>query len=422
MQEHTFDTSLEHAVKLDQEDPLSEYRAQFLFPSHGDNDRTIYLCGNSLGLQSRSVESELGRVLKNWNKRAVEGHFEGKENWIGYNDRLKPLLAPLIGAETHEVAIANTLTVNLHLMMISFYRPDKKRYKILIEKDAFPSDKYVVASQLKMHGIDPDEGLVEVVSSQNDDILRVQDFEFAFEQHKDEIALVLLGGINYFTGQFLPVKGISELCKNNNVIFGLDLAHAIGNVPVELNALGVDFAAWCHYKYLNAGPGAIGGFFIHEKHHGQDLVRLEGWWGNKLDSRFLMRDKFEGDSGAEAWVMSTPPTLSIAPLKASLEIFDEVGLQALRRKSVLLTSYLEYLLQEVSNEKFRIITPADSDQRGCQLSIAVKNADKSLFHALTDKGVMLDWREPNVIRVSPAPLYNSFQDVYHFVQILKDCL
>jgi kynureninase len=413
------ENSLEYAKGKDQMDPISPFKEQFYNPKDTDGKECIYLCGNSLGLQPKAVSSEINSVLSQWQNKAVEGHFEGEENWIGYNDKIKPSLGKVVGASPSEVAIANTLTVNLHLLMMSFYQPTQKRFKIIIEKDAFPSDKYAVYSQIQMHGFSVDDALIEVSSSSNNHLLTINDFVNVLEEHGEETALVLVGGINYFTGQILPFEKLHEHCSKAGCYLGVDLAHAVGNIPLHLNAADIDFAVWCHYKYLNAGPGAIGGFFIHEKHHQNKLPRLEGWWGNHLENRFKMEDRFNPATGAEAWVMSTPPTLAIAPLKASLAIFDEIGMDQLRKKSIDLTDYLHFLLKQIESHEISVITPDDPKQRGCQLSVAIRNADKSIYHFLLEKNVMLDWREPNVIRVSPTPLYNSYKDVWNFVQILK---
>lgn len=417
-----YEDSLSYAHELDHNDPLKEYRHQFHFPIGNDNKPQIYLCGNSLGLQPTSTAAEIDDVLKNWQKLGVEGHFHGDSPWMEYNDRLKPSLGRIVGGHSHEIAIANTLTVNLQLLMISFYRPDQKRYKIIIEKDAFPSDKYAVASHVRFHGYDPEDAVIEVNPKPDHHLLKLEDFEKAFKEHAGEIALVMVGGVNYFTGQRLPIKEITQLAHEHGSLVGIDLAHAVGNVPLHLHDDDVDFAVWCNYKYVNSGPGSIAAFFVHERHHNEDLPRLEGWWGNHKDNRFEMLDKFTPAPGAEAWVMSTPPTLAIAPLKASLSIFDTVGMDRLREKSRLLTGYLEYLINELENDAIQIISPEDPEERGCQLSIAVHNADKRLYDLLLKKNVVLDWREPNVLRVSPAPLYNSFSDVFQFKEVLKKCL
>ncbi len=417
-----FQNSLHFAKKLDKEDPLKEYRNQFHFPKTGKGEESIYLCGNSLGLQPKLAAEEINDVLLNWQNRGVEGHFEGENPWIGYNEKLKPSMAKIVGAFHSEIAILNTLTVNLHLLLVSFYCPNPDRFKILIEKDTFPSDKYMVASQARFRGYDPREAIVEIQPRKGSMLLYEEDILEQIDKNGDQIALIMLGGLNYFTGQVLPISTITSLAKSRGCMVGFDLAHAAGNIPLQLHEDHVDFAAWCNYKYLNGGPGCIASIFIHEKHHDSNLPRLEGWWGNKLPNRFEMADEFDPEVGAEAWVMSTPPTLAIAPIKASLDLFDEIGMQALRTKSVKLTGFLEFLIKDLHNPKIEIITPANIEERGGQLSIQVKNVDKKLFEALIDRNVILDWREPNVIRVAPTPMYNSFEDVYRFVAVLKECL
>lgn len=408
--------------KLDRQDPLRKYRSFFHFPKNDNGEEAIYLCGNSLGLQPKSAAQEVNEVLLNWQKRGVEGHFEGENPWIEYNEKLKPSMAKIVGAKSSEIAIVNTLTVNLHLLMISFYRPKPDRFKVLIEKDAFPSDKYAVASQVRFHGYDPKKAIVEIQPRDREILPRQEDILKQIDKLGNEVALVMLGGLNYFTGQALPISEITFLAKSKGCTIGFDLAHAAGNIPLQLHNDQVDFAAWCNYKYLNSGPGSIASVFIHEKHHNTDLPRFEGWWGNKLSNRFEMADGFDPEAGAEAWVMSTPPTLAIAPIKASLDLFDEIGMQALRTKSVKLTGFLEFLINDLHNPKIEIITPANIEERGGQLSIQVKNVDQKLFEALIARNVILDWREPNVIRVAPTPMYNSFEDVYRFVAVLKECL
>ncbi len=409
------------ALAADSDDTLAHFREQFLFPKSTRTEECIYLCGNSLGLQPRRAKEEIDSVLENWSNKGVEAHFDGDQNWIDYNDRLKPQMAQLVGAKVSEIAIMNTLSVNLHLLLISFYQPTEKKYKILIEADAFPSDKYIVHSQVRFHGYDPQEAVVEVKAVDGGLLIGEQDVKAALEQD-DAIALVLLGGINYFTGQYLPLEQITQIGHEYGCVVGFDLAHAVGNVQMDLHGMGVDFAAWCNYKYVNGGPGAIASIFIHEKHHNRSMPRLEAWWGNDLSNRFLMKDEFTPAVGAEAWVMSTPPTLSIAPIKASLQLFEEAGFDQLRQKSIQLTGYLEYLLYHLQDDRIQLITPKHANQRGAQLSIRINGADKSVFDALIKREVIVDWREPDIIRVSPAPFYNRFIDVYEFVQRLKEVI
>ncbi|MEL6388572.1 MAG: kynureninase [Bacteroidota bacterium] len=415
-------SGLAQAKELDRQDPLGKYRPQFHIPTDGNGNDIIYFCGNSLGLQPTATSTEISQVLQEWSQKGVEGHFQGNPSWIEYNDKLKPSLAAIVGAQPEEVTIMNTLSVNLHLLLVSFYKPKGNRTKILLEADAFPSDKYVVASHLKWHGLDPKEHMVYVSSADEKPILQEADIERTFNQHPNQIATAMIGGINYYTGQFLPIREITDICHRHGAVAGFDLAHAIGNVPLHLHDWGVDFAAWCHYKYMNAGPGAIAGAFIHEKHHHLREPRLEGWWGNRLSTRFVMRDEFEPEQGAEAWVMSTPPTLAIAPLRASLRIFDEVSMTKVRGKSIALTGYLEAELLRQIGEYIEIITPSSADDRGCQLSIRVRDSDRNLLNKIRARGIEIDWREPDVLRVSPCPLYNSYSEVFRFVEILTDLL
>ena len=330
-----------------------------------------------------------------------------------YHEFLTESMAKIVGAKPIEVVVMNTLTTNLHLLMVSFYQPTKTKYKIVIESDAFPSDRYAVQTQLDFHGFDANEGLIEWKPREGEELLNIEDLENILDQQGDEIALLLIGGVNYYTGQYLDLKRIAELGHAKNCMVGIDLAHGAGNIQPELHNSGVDFAAWCTYKYLNSGPGSLGGLFVHEKHaHNKDLKRFAGWWSQPL----------EVTPGAEGWQLSNPPILSMAAIKASLDMFNEVGMEALRKKSEQLTGYFEFLINELNNDKIKIITPTDPKQRGCQLSIQVKDADKSLHHKLTEANIITDWPEPDVIRCAPVPLYNSFEDVYRMVEKLKEIL
>ena len=405
-------------------------------PRAEDGTEAIYFTGNSLGLQPKTVQEYVVQELKDWEVLAVEGHLRAKHPWLPYHEFLTEQMARVVGAQPIETVVMNSLTVNLHLMMVSFYRPSGKRTKIVIEKGAFPSDQYAVESQLKFHGVlspgfsrQPPEGgtqeenqnLIELTPRDGESTLRTEDIIETIERHADEIALVLLGGVNYYTGQAFDMKAITEAGHKAGAIVGFDLAHAAGNLELHLHDWNVDFAVWCSYKYLNAGPGAVAGAFIHERHaESFDLLRFAGWWGHDKATRFLMGPEFHPMRGAEGWQISNPPILQMAALRASLEIFDEAGMHALREKSVKLTGYLEYLLNQIDDERISIITPSDPNERGCQLSIRVKDSDKNLFNQLTSRGVFADWREPDVIRVAPAPLYNSFTDVYKFSEILND--
>jgi len=414
--EHT----LAYAQTLDAQDELSSYREKFHIPKQDSGEEHIYLCGNSLGLQPKTTKEYINQELEDWEKFGVEGHFHAKNPWLPYHEFLTNKMAKVVGAKPIEVVVMNTLSVNLHLLMASFYRPTKERYKILIESDAFPSDRYAVESQLKFHGYD--NGLVELRPREDEVLLRHEDIEATIEKEGDSIALILIGCPNYYTGQVLNIKRIADLGHAIGCKVGVDLAHGAGNLKLELHDSNIDFAAWCTYKYLNSGPGSIGGCFIHEKHAKSfDLPRFAGWWGHDKETRFGMRDDFSPIPGAEGWQLSTPPILSLAAIRASLDIFDEVGMDALHKKSIHLTGYLEYLLSYFLKNEIEIITPKKPTERGGQLSLQLRKGDgKAVFKAITEKGVIADWREPDVIRIAPVPLYNSFEDVYNFVMILKE--
>ncbi|WP_264791535.1 kynureninase [Aureispira anguillae] len=415
-----FETSLAFAQKMDEQDALKIYRDQFHLPKHTDGNDSLYFCGNSLGLQPKKVESYLQQELNDWKKFGVEGHFHAKNAWMPYHEFFSKKLAKIVGAQEQEVVVMNTLTTNLHLMMVSFYRPTAKRHKIVIEKAAFPSDKYAMDSQIRFHGYDPQESLIQLSPRTGEETLRIEDIEATLRENADEIALVMLGGVNYYTGQFFDLEYITQIGHEIGALVGFDLAHAAGNVVLKLHDWNVDFAVWCHYKYLNSGPGAIAGAFVHDKHlHDPNIPRFEGWWGHDKNTRFLMGDTFHPMASAESWQLSNAPVFSMTPLLASLELFDEVGMDKLQEKSKLLTAYMEFLLQQIETDRIQIITPSSPKDRGCQLSIQVKNGNKALFDAITAKGVIADWREPDVIRVAPVPLYNNFMDVYQFVEILK---
>ena len=381
----------------------------------------VYLCGNSLGLQPKSTKKYLLQELEDWGNLGVEGHFHAKNPWMPYHEFLTEKMAKVVGAKPIEVVVMNTLSVNLHLMMASFYRPTKERYKILIESDAFPSDRYAVESQLKFHGFE--DGLLELKAQEDEVLVRHEDIEAMIEKEGESIALILIGCPNYYTGQVFNMKRIAELGHAKGSKIGFDLAHGAGNLNLQLHDSGVDFATWCTYKYLNSGPGSVGGCFVHERHANDfDLPRFAGWWGHDKATRFGMRDDFSPIIGAEGWQLSNPPILSLAAILASLDMFDEVGMGKLNEKTLKLTGYLEFLVNDLNNEQIDIITPKNTAERGCQLSIQVKNADKSLFDAITKDGVISDWREPDVIRVAPVPMYNSFEDVWNFVNVLKQHL
>ncbi len=422
METITFETSQAYAKKMDAQDPLGQYRNHFHLPKHSDGKDILYFCGNSLGLQPKKVEEYLIQELSDWKEFGVEGHFHAKNAWMPYHEFFSKKLSKIVGAKEKEVVVMNTLTTNLHLMMVSFYRPTPKRHKIVIEKAAFPSDKYAVASQIRFHGY-PADSLIQLAPRKGEETLRTEDIEAVIRENGEEIALIMIGGVNYYTGQFFDLKKITEIGHEVGAKVGFDLAHAAGNVVLKLHDWNVDFAVWCHYKYLNSGPGAIAGAFVHERHlTDPDIPRFEGWWGHDKNSRFLMGDTFEPMASAESWQLSNAPVFSMTPLLASLELFDEIGMEKLNEKSNKLTSYMEFLLKQTDNDRIRIITPAEVKDRGCQLSIQVKDGNKGLFDKITEQGVIADWREPDVIRVAPVPLYNSYEDVYSFVHLLFDSL
>ena len=414
---------LDYAEEQDQNDELSHYRNQFHIPKDKDGNEIIYLCGNSLGLQPKSTKSYINQELEDWANLGVEGHLEAKNPWLPYHEFLTESMANLVGAKPIEVVTMNTLTANLHFMMVSFYQPTKTRYKIVIEADAFPSDKYAVESQLRHHGFDDKEGLILWKAREGEELVRYEDLETILETQGDEIALLMIGGVNYYTGQFFNLKRITELGHKHGCVVGFDCAHGAGNVELNLHDSGADFAIWCTYKYMNSGPGSLAGCFVHERHaHNKNLNRFTGWWSHNKQTRFNMRHEFDVLPGAEGWQLSNPPILSMAAIKASLDIFNEVGIKKLTEKSKKLTGYFEFLINEMNNQDIKIITPSNPDQRGCQLSIQVRKADKSLHDKLTKAGVISDWREPDVIRCAPVPLYNSFEDVFRMVEKLKEIL
>jgi len=414
---------LEYAKLQDKHDALAHYRTQFHIPKDNNGNDWLYFTGNSLGLQPKSTQQYIQQELDDWANFGVEGHFEAKTPWMPYHEFLTESMAKIVGAKPIEVVIMNTLTTNLHLLMVSFYQPTKTKYKIVIESDAFPSDRYAVQTQLEFHGFDAKEGLIEWKPRNGEELLHIEDLETILETQGDEIALLLIGGVNYYTGQYLDIKKIAEIGHAKDCMVGIDLAHGAGNIQPELHNSGVDFAAWCTYKYMNSGPGSLAGLFVHEKHaHNKDLKRFAGWWSHNKSTRFNMRQPLDVIPGAEGWQLSNPPILSMAAIKASLDMFNEVGMDALREKSEQLTGYFEFLLNQLSNENIKIITPTNPKERGCQLSIQVKNADKSLHQKLTEAHVITDWREPDVIRCAPVPLYNSFEDVYLMVEKLKEIL
>ncbi|RNL52328.1 kynureninase [Pedobacter jejuensis] len=412
-----FENNLAFAKTLDSADNLRDFRQQFIFPKHNDKE-FIYLCGNSLGLQPKVAKEVITRQLDNWANYAVDGWFDGDEPWMYYHKELKKLMAPIVGALPSEVCPMNTLTVNLHLLMVSFYQPKGKRIKIIMEGGAFPSDQYAIESQVRFHGYDPKEAIIEVFPRDGEDILRTEDIIAKIEENGEEIALVLFGGINYYTGQWYDMQAITKAGHSIGAIVGWDLAHAAGNVPVKLHDWDVDFACWCSYKYQNSGPGGISGIFVHEKHFGDtDLNRFAGWWGYQENKRFKMEKGFVPEAGADGWQISCTQVMPMALYHASLQIFEKAGfIEALRLKSITLTKYLEFIINQVNialdYQQYKIITPEEFNSRGAQLSIIAKEQGKRIFDGLVANHILGDWREPNVIRLSPVPLYNSFEDVF----------
>lgn len=417
MQAH-FQTSRAFALEMDANDSLAQYRERFYIPKTQSGEDCIYFCGNSLGLQPKTVRAYIEQELKDWELLGVEGHFHAKHPWMPYHEFLTEQTAKLVGAKPIEVVVMNTLTVNLHLLMVSFYRPTLQRYKTVIEAHAFPSDQYVVKSQIHFHGFKPETSLLELQPRPGESFIRTEDVEAFIEKEGDAIALIMLGGVNYATGQAFDMKRITKAGHAKGCLVGFDLAHAAGNIVLKLHEWNVDFAAWCSYKYLNAGPGSIAGCFVHERHaDNPKLPRFAGWWGHNKKTRFQMGPDFDVLPGAEGWQLSNPPILPLAALRASMDIFDEAGMKNLRAKSALLTGYLEFLLDQYPSKNFSIITPRDPEQRGAQLSIRLHRHDRTICDRLTAQGVICDWREPDILRVAPAPLYNSFLEVYRFVEI-----
>lgn len=418
-----YQNNLAYAQEQDKQDPLAYLREEFHIPKDKEGNDWLYFTGNSLGLQPKNTQKYIQQELDDWANYGVEGHFEAQNPWMPYHEFLTESMAKIVGAKPLEVVVMNTLTTNLHLLMVSFYRPKKAKYKIVIESDAFPSDRYAVQSQLQFHGFDVNDGLIEWKPREGEELLRIEDLEAIVEEQGDEIALLLIGGVNYYTGQYLDVKRIADIGHAKDCMVGIDLAHGAGNITPNLHESGVDFAAWCTYKYLNSGPGSLAGLFVHEKHaHNKELPRFAGWWNHNKETRFNMRQPFDVMAGAEGWQLSNPPILSMAAIKASLDMFAKVGMEALREKSEKLTGYFEYLINQIDTDRIQIITPSNPKERGCQLSIQVKNADKSLHQQLTKHNIITDWREPDVIRCAPVPMYNSFEDVFKMVEILKGLL
>lgn len=418
-----FEFSLQYARVQDEQDTLRHFRTQFLFPVH-EGKQVIYLTGNSLGLQPVTARAAIEQELHDWATYGVEGHFHAKHPWFHYHKFLTEKAARVVGAKPLEVVVMNNLTVNLHLMMVSFYRPSATRFKIIMEGGAFPSDQYAMESQARFHGLNPEDVIVELHPRKGEHTLRTEDILQAIEKHGKELALVMMGGVNYYTGQAYDMQAITHAAHATGAYAGFDLAHAAGNLHLQLHDWDVDFAVWCSYKYLNSGPGGTSGVFVHERHAGnKDLIRFAGWWGHQEDERFQMKKGFIPMKGAEGWQLSNAQVLPMAVHKASLDIFDEAGMEHLRAKSVKLTGYLEFVIDEVNagltdEQQLKSITPRDANQRGAQLSIVAGAKGRELFSYLSKNGVVADWREPDVIRMAPVPLYNSFEDIYRLGELL----
>lgn len=416
-----YTTDKSYAKDADKNDPLKDFRNRFHIPRDKDHKDVIYLCGNSLGLQPFITKSYIEQELEDWKNLGVEGHLHAQNPWLPYHEFLTEKTAALTGAQHDEVVNMNSLTVNLHLMMVSFYRPTKERYKILIEGNAFPSDQYAIQSQIKFHGYNVEDALIEAKPKEGEAIVRTEDIFDIIEREGDKIALIMFAGVNYYSGQLFNMKDITEEGHKKGCIVGFDLAHAMGNVPLYLHDWDVDFAVWCNYKYMNGGPGAIGGAFINSRHvKDNSIPKFLGWWGHDKETRFLMGSKYVPIPTAESWQLSNPPIFQLAALKASLDVFFDANIEKLREKSILLTGYMEYLINEKNkeNDLIEIITPANPDMRGCQLSLRAKENGKVTYERLVKECVFCDWREPDVIRVAPVPLYNTFEDVYSFADIL----
>ena len=423
----TFEATLDHALALDAADSLASMRDAFHIPKQADGSDEIYLCGNSLGLQPKKAAQYVQDELQQWQKLGVKGHFSGDYPWMPYHEFLAEPMAELVGAKPSEVVVMNSLTVNLHLMMVSFYKPRLLKQCILIEKHAFPSDHYAAESQLRFHGFDPEEGLLLMRPRSHEDTIRTDDILMRIDQHADTLALVLLPGVQYYTGEVLDMQAITAKAHEYGIKVGLDLAHAVGNVPMQLHDWGVDFAVWCSYKYLNSGPGSVAGCFVHERYHDDSMrKRFAGWWGHDKSTRFQMGDEFVPIPSAEGWQLSNPPILSLASIRGSMDTFKEAGgIEPLREKSIRLTGFLRFLLETRLPEQVKIVTPAAVEAQGCQLSLEIeseKHSGREVFDILEQRGVTCDWREPNVIRIAPVPLYNRFEDVYRFVEILESAL
>ncbi len=421
-----YQNSLEFARSLDTADPLKDFRNSFFIPQHQGCD-TVYFTGNSLGLQPKSAAKYVQQELDDWASLGVEGHFHARHPWMPYHEIFPKQLSKIIGCRENEVVVMNQLTVNLHLLMVSFYRPTKQRYKILCEAKAFPSDQYAFESQAKHHGLDPAETVIEVSPREGEHHLRTEDIIAVIQQHRDSLAVVVFGGVNYYTGQLFDMKAITEAGHAAGAFVGFDLAHAAGNVELRLHDWEVDFACWCSYKYLNSGPGGVAGVYINEKYaSNKELPRFAGWWGHKKESRFKMEKGFDAIPTAEGWQLSNAPVLSMAAHKASLDIFEEAGMERLHAKRKLLSGYLLFIIDNCNaltkGKLIEVITPRNGQERGCQVSLLMPDKGREVFDALTKQAVIADWREPDVIRVAPVPLYNSFEDVFRFGDIIRSII
>jgi kynureninase len=421
-----YEFSENFAVSQDQYDPLAIYRNRFHFPLL-EGKPVVYFTGNSLGLQPDKAEEYILQELEDWKKFGVEGHFHAKNPWFNYHEPFSSLLSPILGAKPSEVVALGSLTNNLHLLMVSFYRPTAKRFKILSEQKAFPSDLYALDSQTKFHRFDPAEAVVEIGPREGEVTIRQEDILKKIEELGDSLAMVMMGGVNFYTGQVFPMAEITQAAHRVGAMVGFDLAHAAGNIKLDLNAWEVDFAAWCSYKYLNSGPGSVAGIFVHEKHHTDEaLPRFHGWWGNKADSRFKMERTFQPFHSAEAWQLSNAPVFSMAVHRAALELFNEPGMEALLAKSKILTGYMAALIEKINEDAgtqlIQILTPSNPSERGCQLSLVMKKDGRKVFDALLKQGIITDWREPDVIRIAPVPLYNSFKDCFDLYAVLRTIL
>ena len=422
--EYKFDKNF--AEEMDKTDPLRKFRNEFHIPQH-EGKNSIYFTGNSLGLMPKKGEQALLQELEDWKNLGVEGHMHSKNPWYSYHEMFKQPLSEIVGAKPVEVTAMNSLTTNLHLLMVSFYKPSKSRFKILCEAKAFPSDQYALESQVNFHGYTYEEAVIEINPKEGEHTLRNEDVISAIEENKESLALVMIGGVNYYTGQLFDMQSIAKAAKEAGANVGFDLAHAAGNVQMNLHDWNVDFAAWCSYKYLNSGPGSVGGVFVHEKHSkNSQLPRFAGWWGTPSDTRFMMEKGFVPAEGADAWQLSNAPVLAMAVHKTALDLHIKAGMPQLVEKQKKLTGYLEFLLKGLAerskNVSFEIITPRDKQFRGSQLSILTKGFGKEMFSKLMKKGVIADWREPNVIRVAPVPIYNSYMDVYNFAVAMEDII